>query len=92
MYIQINEKYRISGDAYHWTIDKKIKPNKSYPDGWQCFKYYTTIGTCVNELAELMLRTSDAKTLADALDTTKTICHELTRALSPTYTVILKDK
>ena len=90
MHIQINEQYRISGDVHNWSIDKKVKPTVKKPDGWQAFQYYQTIGACVNGLAELMLRTSDAKTLADALDVTKNVCHTLTSALSPEYEVILK--
>lgn len=56
--IIINDQYAISSDKYQWKLMKKIKPNKTFPDGWKSFKYYTSLENAVIGLGNLLLQDS----------------------------------
>ena len=89
MILPISEKYRIASDRHGWAI-QEFRPKKS-GDEWRPMLFYSDIGKAVSGLAHLMLRTSDAQTLADALAEVENISHQLTRALAPQYEVRRKE-
>ena len=88
MIIPINDEYRISSDKDNWMIDKSSVVKGEVI--WTHIKYFMHLESVVNALAELMLKTSDAHNLTEALEVNRKVCKELTDALSPTYKVILK--
>ena len=85
MIIPVNEKYRISTDAHCWKIDK-FRVSKG-EERWESFKYYGSLEQAVNGLADLMIRASDAETLADAIRDIEAVSHTLCLALTPEYKV-----
>ena len=90
MIIPIDDKYRLKSDINQWMIQKKIKPNKKNPDGWESFKYFNNPSQAVTALAAVMVRTSDASTLTDALAEVDRVTQALVGALTPVFTVQLK--
>jgi len=65
MILPIDDEYRIKGDKHSWAIQKgRIKKGEIT---WQSISWFTSIESTVKNLGQLMVRTSDAKTLAEAL-------------------------
>jgi len=86
--LPIDDEYRIKGDKHSWAIQKgRIKKGEI---SWQSISWFTSIESTVNNLGQLMVRTSDAKTLAEALVEIEKIATLLTHALSPKFEVIRK--
>lgn len=85
MILPINDKYRIYADESCWMLQKYI----SKKSGWKIIKYCPTLESAVSYLSQLMLRTSDAQTLDEALKEVDRICRLLTNALNPEYKLIL---
>ena len=92
MILPINDKYRIHADKHCWSIQKprKRKENGKVITEWISFQWYISLEQAVNNLGELMVRTSDAQTLTDALTEVKNVTTTLSRALSPQFKVIQK--
>lgn len=89
MILPIDEKYRIKATKRSWDIQVLyiIKGEEVWKEiGF----HYSSLESCVNGLAQLMLRTSDAETLAEALEEVKRVSDTLSRALSPEYEVTAK--
>ena len=55
---------------------------------WESVSWFTSLESTVNHLGQLMVRTSDAQTLADALKEIEKVTTLLTHALSPKFKVI----
>ncbi len=85
MILPISDKYRLVSDRHGWAI-QEFRPKKN-GDEWRPVLFYSDIGKAVSGLANLMLRTSDAQTLADALAEVENISRQLTRALAPEFEV-----
>lgn len=77
MILPINNKYRISADSTSWAVQKR-KGKK-----WGAILWFTSLESAIKELTGLMLRTSDAETLNEALEETRRITETLTLALTP---------
>ncbi len=88
MILPVDDVYRIMGDKHSWSI-QKAKMRKSEIT-WQSISWFTSIESTVNNLGQLMVRTSDAKTLAEALVEIEKIATLLTHALSPEFEVTRK--
>ena len=90
MILPVNEQYRIKGDQHSWAIERvrKRKKNGKVVHEWQSFQWYTSFEQAVNGLGELMVRTSDAETLADALREVEKVYTTLSQALTPKFRVI----
>ncbi len=86
MILPINEKYRIAGDKYCWSIQKSKRKNGHII--WESINWFQSLEHAVNHLGEMMVRTSDAQTLADALKEIEKVTTLLTHALSPKFKVI----
>ena len=87
MILPINNEYRIMGDRYSWSIQKaRIKKGETT---WVSINWFNSIEHAVNHMGQLMVRTSDAQTLADALKEIEKVTTLLTHALSPKFKVTL---
>ncbi len=92
MHIQVDENYRIAGDRQSWSIqqprkrrDKKTGELKTV---WESCHWFTSLEALVNYLGEMLVRTADTQTLAEALAETDRVTTMLSRALSPEFRVI----
>ena len=86
MILPIDDDYRIKGDKHSWAIQKgRIKKGEIT---WESISWFTSFEHTVNHLGQLMVRTSDAQTLADALKEIEKVTTLLTHALSPKFKVI----
>ena len=82
MIIPINARYRIVSDEYQWIIQRK-RTRKGKED-WQARLYYPTLKAALEGLGDLMVRQSDAATLAAALAKVENVTTTLSQALTPT--------
>ena len=63
--IVINDSYAIRSDENQWILCARIKPSKSYPDGWKPRKFFGSLGGLRRALHGILLRTSDYSSLTD---------------------------
>jgi len=88
MILPIDDEYRIKGDKHSWAIQKgRMKQGEIT---WESISWFNSLESTVNNLGQLMVRTSDAKTLTEALIVIEKIATLLTHALSPKFEVIRK--
>ena len=80
MIIPINQQYRITTDPYQWII--QTKRTKYGKEEWRAETYHPTFESALQSLGELLVRQSNAETLADALDAVKTVTTQLSQALT----------
>ena len=80
MIIRINEQYRVTTDPYQWII--QTKRTKYGKEEWRAETYHPTFESALQSLGELLVRQSNAETLADALDAVKTVTTQLSQALT----------
>jgi len=90
MILPINNDYRIEGDRYSWSIQKARLKNGETT--WESINWFTSIEHAVNHLGEMMVRTSDAQTLGEALAEIERVTTKLSHALSTKFEVIRKVK
>jgi len=88
MILPIDDEYRIMGDKHSWVIQKGRMREGEIT--WESVSWFTSLESTVNHLGQLMVRTSDAKTLAEALIAIEKIATKLTHALSPKFEVTRK--
>ncbi len=69
MIIPINEDYRIVSNQYDWAIQfaRKRTKNGVLHREWESRKYYPTLEMAAEQLFHLMVRTSDAEGLEEAV-------------------------
>jgi len=88
MILPIDDEYRIKGDKHSWAIQKgRIKKGEIT---WESVSWFTSLESTVNHLGQLMVRTSDAQTLGDALIAVDKIATKLSQALTTKIEVIRK--
>jgi hypothetical protein len=85
--IPIDSTYRVAGDALGWSIERAHKRKGAVE--WRPFRWFGTLPATIRALGELMVRTGDTETLADALVHVHVVCTTLSRALAPEFE--LKD-
>ena len=85
MILPINDKYRIAGDEHCWAIQQpRVRKRRGeVVTEWESVRWYPSIETCAQSLCHLMVRTSDAHTLADALSESENAVATLCQALAP---------
>lgn len=92
MFIQLTDKYAITGDEHAWIIQKKHVAKSGKNKGqvkWESIKWLTSAQSAVNTAAQMELRTCDAQSAADLEAFAKTLSERLTQALTPHYKVKL---
>ena len=88
MMIPINDRLRITSDSRQWMIERKrLRKGK---ESWEARLYFGTLKACLKDLGELMVRTSKANTLADALKAVENVTATLSQALTPQIDGILE--
>jgi len=88
MIVPIDDEYRIKGDKYSWAIQKgRMKQGKI---NWESVSWFNSLESTVNHLGNLMVRTSDAQTLGDALIAVEEIATKLSQALTTKFEVTRK--
>jgi len=88
MILPIDDDYRIMGDKYSWAIQKgRMKQGEIT---WESVSWFNSLESTVNHLGNLMVRTSDAETLSDALIVVEEIATKLSQALTTKFEVIRK--
>ena len=92
MILPIDDHYRIAGDKQSWSIQhlrkRRDKTTGEAKTVWESYSWFTSLESAVNYLGEMLVRTSDAQTLAEALAETERVTTMLSRALSPEFRVI----
>ena len=88
MMIPINNQLRIKSDSRQWMIERKrLRKGK---ESWEARLYFGTLKAAVKDLGELMVRTSKANTLADALKDVENVTATLSQALTPQLDEVLE--
>lgn len=85
MFIQIDNTYAIASDQHSWSIKKirvrKDKTSKEPIEIWEAIRWYATYEQAVRGLGQLMVRTSEAQTLTDALADVEKVMTTLSQLL-----------
>lgn len=94
MILPINGHYRLAADEHSWAIQRPRtrKVNGESVTEWQSVKWYGSIRQALNALGELMVRTSDVETLADALAEVVNVTTTLSRTFSTSVHLISVPK
>jgi len=94
MIIPIDDDYRIAGDKLAWMIQKsrlkKVSGEKEKV--WESINWFGSLESAINTLCDLMVRTSEAQTLGDALLEVEKVSTKLSQALSIKFKVIREVK
>jgi len=90
MILPIDDEYRIKGDKHSWVIQKGRMREGEIT--WESVSWFTSLESTVNHLGQLMVRTSDTKTLGDALIAIEKIATKLSQTLTTKFEVIRKVK
>ena len=88
MMIPINDQLRINSDSRQWMIERKR--TRKGKESWEARLYFGTLEACLKDLGELMVRTSKANTLADALKAVEKVTATLSQALPPQLEGVLE--
>ena len=80
MILPINDQYRIASDSRQWMIQASRMKNGETV--WQSKYYFGTFKSALNELGELMVRASEARTVPEALRDVQDVATQLSQALT----------
>ena len=89
MILPVDDEFRIASDKNQWIIQKagKRKRNGKEVTEWCSESYYPTFESAVGELAQRMVRESDAVGFAEALVEVENVVTTLSRALPTQFKV-----
>ena len=87
MILHINDRFRITSDSRQWIIQQARTRNGC--KSWQSKWFFPTFESALRELGQLMVRASDAQTLADALDDVEKVTTALSQALTVNHEALL---
>ena len=90
MILPIDDEYRIKGDKHSWAIQKGRMREGEIT--WESVSWFTSLESTVNHLGQLMVRTSNAQTLGEALIEIEKIATKLSQALTTNFEVTRKVK
>ena len=88
MKIPINAQFRIKSDRYQWMIQERR--TRKGRESWESKLFFGTFQLAYKGLGELMVRLSDADTLADALEDVENVATTLSQALTPQLEGVLE--
>ena len=80
MIIPVNEQFRIATDPNQWIVEKARTRNGK--KDWESKFFYPTFESALRGIGELMVRRSDAETLADAIGDVEMVSTTLSQALT----------
>ena len=83
--IQVNEKWRISGDPHCWEVQRYRGERKSRTTGelepsWEAVSFHQTLGGAAKALAQRRLRTADVEGVAALTEAWESIAGEIDAA------------
>ena len=87
MILHINDRFRITSDSRQWIIQQARTRNGH--KSWQSKWFFPTFESALRELGQLMVRTSDADTLVDALEEVDKVATTLSQALTVNHDALL---
>ncbi len=88
MILPITDRYRIAADRRSWTVEQcRGKRRQTMAPRWEPISWHPTLEGAVNALGQLMVHTSDAQTLAEAIAEIDRVATTLCQALSPQFEV-----
>ncbi len=88
MILPINGKYRLTADRYSWAIQERVGINRKTGEiRWEGVSWCPTLHQALKECHQRMVRTSDAQTLAEALEVAEKATATIIQALSPTFDI-----
>ncbi len=84
MRIPITDQYALTSTEYAWAISKSKKRKHHGKDvtDWEAIRWYSTLEGAAKALGDMMLRQSDATTLAEAMAEVERISEMLCKALT----------
>ena len=88
MKIPISARFRIQSDRYQWMIQERR--TRKGRESWESKLFFGTFQLAYKGLGELMVRLSDADTLADALEDVENVATTLSQALTPQLEEVLE--
>ena len=93
MILPVNDQYRIAADSNSWSIQENKGVNRETGDvRWVSLSWHADLESAVNSLAGLMIRTSNAQTLTDALCEVERVTRTITHAFSTVFELRPKTK
>lgn len=90
MIIPIDERWRIASDQRQWIIQEIRTRNGEIE--WEPQLYFSSLPRAIKALGEMMVRLSDAQTVADALVDIDNVVTTLSRAIPTQFEVTLVVK
>ena len=90
MFLKINNNYALESNTCGWAISKWTVEKKR-GKYWKQIAWYSTVENATNGLLQREIRCLEVDTLKDAIKGIEGLSKELTEALSPEYTVKLKE-
>jgi len=91
MNIDLGNDYRLSADKYQWMIQKmhmaKNSKTGELEEKWDSLSYHSTINQAINHHAGVLIRTSEAESVGEAMEAIESVVAGLTQALSPVFDV-----
>ena len=95
MILPIDASYRLTADHHSWVVQRyrkrKHRKTGALVDDWESILWFPSLNQAVDGLADLMIRTSDAQTLTDALALVRQVTATLSQALAPKFKVTLAE-
>ena len=92
MIIPIDKQHRIASDKRSWNIQtiRRRKKNGKTSEVWESVRYHPSIGAAFNDLADELLRESEATTFLEAHQDMEKIINKFSQALQPRFEIKIK--
>lgn len=89
MIIPINDGFRIEADSLSWMVQKFTtrKRNGKTVTEWKAISWHSSLQSAVQNLADRMVRASEAQSIAEAIEDVKRVSAELCEALQPRFQI-----
>ncbi len=87
--LPINDKFRLAANRFSWMIQQARKRKGQIV--WVAINWFPSLEMAVNALGNLMVRTSDVKTVDEVLREAKKVTDTMVQALSPKFDLSVDD-
>lgn len=89
MIIPIDKQYRIQGDKHTWNIQtvRRRKKNGKTSEVWESVRYHPSIGAAFNDLADELLRESEATTFLEAHQDMEKIINKFSQGVQSRFEI-----
>jgi hypothetical protein len=90
-FIIIDETMRLCITPRNWQLQKKKVAGKDSKKAgeisWEGFRYYVSLQNALNDIVHIMTSAEDFNSVQGLLDANQRVITELSRTLSPKYTI-----